>query len=884
MRTDPHMPPDFLLRFFRWFCHPRLRDHIEGDLLEVYGLNVKASGRKMADIRFAIDVMLLLRPAIVRDLQFDYRQNTYGMYKSYLKVGWRNLLRSKGYSLINITGLAIGMSVAILNGLSIWHEFSYNKSFENYGRIAHVAERGLNREEGGQWMGTTMTFPLATELMSTYRQHFKRISRTSWDGDYILSSGETNASARGLYVDNEFPEMFSFKMVSGNRSGLADPKSMLISASVAKTLFGNTDPVGEIVLLNNKVELKISGVFQDFPDNSKFNALQFVAPWEVFLSSNPWIEQRATNDWRNHFLKIYVELEDGQSIESIQQIIQPALKFAPEDQEKAAAMQTHLYLYPMRDWHFHPESSRNARYNPILMIKLVAMIGLFVLILACINFMNLSTARSEKRAKEVGIRKTIGSVRAQLVQQFFSESILVVLFAFMLALVLTNAFLPVFNEIATKQVRMPWTNGYFWSASLVFVLITGLLAGSYPAIYLSSFNPINTLKGQFRTGRNATTPRKVLVVFQFCISVILIIATMIVYQQIQHAKDRPVGYDREGLIMVQKKSGEFYGKYDVLRNQLKNTGVVSEVSESMGPVTEVVSGNNGWDWRGRNPNVDESFATLSVSHLHGKTAGWQFIMGRDFDITQANDSSGLVINESAMKFMGLKDPIGEPVTWTWWRDKRKMEYKIIGVVRDMVMDSPYAPVEPTIFYLKGFNGNPNWINIRINPEVAASDALPKIERVFRQVIPGAPFEYKFVDEEYGMKFGKEERIGNLALIFAVLAVIISALGLFGLASFTAERRTKEIGIRKVLGASVANVWGMLSKDFVMLVVISCVLSAPVSWYLLSKWLENFSYRTEISIWTFVAAAAGAVVLTLLTVSYQAVRAALANPVRSLRSE
>jgi putative ABC transport system permease protein len=806
------------------------------------------------------------------------------MYKSYLKVAWRNLLRNKSYSIINIGGLAIGMTVAMLNGLWIWNELSYNKYFENYGRVAQIAETGFDFERGGTWVGTTMVYPLGTELIDNYSQHFKRIARTSWYGDYILSAGQNKLSANGLYVDSDFPDMFSFRMIRGVRSSLSKPQSVLISASASRALFGDEDPLNRTISINNKTEVTITGVYEDFPGNTQFSGVNFFAPMSLFLADNKWIEESALADWRNHFMKIYVELPEGKSFEEVNAQVKTALRFDPEDQAKATKAKRELYLYPMSEWYLHPPGLRTGQYEPIMMIRLVGAIGLFVLLLACINFMNLSTARSEKRAKEVGIRKTIGSVRQQLVQQFFSESLLVVCFAFILALTLATACLPKFNEIASKQIEIPLTNFWFWGAGIVFVILTSLLAGSYPAMYLSSFNPVKVLKGTFRMGMLAALPRKILVVFQFSISVILIIGTAIVYQQIQFAKNRPVGYDRNGLIMIPKRSAEFYGKYDVLRNEWKKTGAVLEVSESMGAVTEVVSGNNGWDWKGRNPNIDESFATLAVSHLHGKTAGWQFILGRDFDIEQASDSSAIIINESALNIMGLANPIGEPVTWTWWTDKRKMDYKIIGVVKDMVMDSPYAPVEPTVFYLRGFNGTPTWINIKVNPQVSLQEALPKIQAVFEKIIPSAPFEYKFADEEYALKFAKEERIGRLASIFAVLAIFISCLGLVGLASFVAEQRTKEIGIRKVLGASVSNLWQMLSKDFVVLVVISCLVATPMAYYFLSGWLQKFSYRTEISVWILMSTAIGAIALTVLTVSYQAIKAALMNPVKSLRSE
>ena len=853
--------------------------------MELYQDRIRELGKRKADIRFIIDVILLFRPGVIRQPCGYRSSNTYGMYKSYFIIGWRNLLRAKGYSLINIGGLAIGMSVAMLSGLAIWHEFSFNKYFENYDRIAQVAETGLDMENGGRWMGTTMTYPLATELFDKHSDNFKRIVRTSWDANCILSSGETAISLRGLYADTEFPEMFSLRMLVGSRAGLTDTHAILISASAAKSLFGTEDVVNRHVRMNNKIDLTISGVFEDFPLNTNFHEKHFFASWDLFLAQNNWIEERALTDWRNHFLKIYVEIPTDGLFESVTGKVKRALKFDPADREKATRNNQQLELYPMSRWHLYPTDRRQGAYEPMVMLKLVGTIGIFVLLLACINFMNLSTARAERRAKEVGIRKTIGSVRSQLINQFFSESFLVVLFSFAVAIGLTSLFLPTFNTISTKNIAMPWTNIWFWVSGFVFVIFTSILAGSYPALYLSSFNPIKALKGTFRVGRLATVPRKVLVVVQFSISVVLIIATIVVNQQIQFGKDRPVGYDRDGLIMIQKKSPDFYGKYDALRNELKNTGVVFEVSESMGPVTEVASGNNGWDWKGRDTDIEASFATLSVSHLHGKTVGWQFIEGRDFDPGIPSDSFAIIINEAALKFMKLDNPVGELVSWTWWSDKsRVMNYKILGVIKDMVMESPYEPVEPTIFYVKGLNGNPNWINIKIDPKSSVSEALSKIESVFKKVIPSVPFEYKFVDDEYARKFGKEERLANLGSIFAILAIFISCLGLLGLASFVAEQRTKEIGIRKVLGASVANLWSMLSRDFVVLVIISCVVAIPVAYYLLNGWLQKFDYHTNISIWVFVGTFAGALAITMLTVSYQAIRAALLNPVSSLRSE
>jgi putative ABC transport system permease protein len=851
--------------------------------LEIYKKDVESSPRK-AKWKFTWSVIKYFRPEFIKSFN-SHQPNAYSMYKSYFKIGWRNLLRYKGYSLINIGGLAIGMMVAILNGLWIWHELSYNKYFNNYNRIAKVAEVGLNPEDGRFYKGTTVTYPLGTQLTENYAGQFKRIARATFQNEKILTAGEIKITSRGLYIEDSAPELFSFKMISGTRNALTEMHSVVISQSIAASLFGSHDPINQTLRINNKTDVTVTGVYEDFPQNTEFNEVGFFAPWSLYVWENKWIQERALTDLRNHFFNIYVEIEEGKTFEEVSSRIKGALQFAPEDLENAKKRKAELDLYPMSDWHLYPNWRGAGQMEPVLMLKLVGAIGLFVLALACINFVNLSTARAEKRAKEIGIRKTIGSIRSQLVSQFFSESFLVVIFSFILAIVLTVLVLPGFNLIASKNMEIPLGNGWFWLACFCFVMFTSLLAGVYPALYLSSFNPIRALKGTFRIGRFASLPRKVLVVFQFSISVILIIGTMVVYRQIQYAKDRPVGYTREGLIMMRKQSSDFNGKYEVLRNELKNTGMVYEVSESMGPMTEIYSGNGGWDWKDRNPEEDKNFATLSVSHLHGKTVGWQFVQGRDFDPSIASDSLGIIITESALHYMKLEEPIGEPVSWTWWSDKsRVLNYKILGVIKDMVMDSPYAPAEPTIFYVKGLNGNPTWINIKINPQVSVSEALPKIESVFKKVIPAVPFEYKFADDEYAAKFGKEERIANLAFIFAGLAIFISCLGLLGLASFVAETRTKEIGIRKVLGASVAGLWRMLSKDFVWLVLIACIVATPLAYYLMNEWLQKFVYRTNISIWVFVATGVGAISITLITISYQAIKAALMNPVNSLKSE
>ena len=506
-------------------------------------------------------------------------------------------------------------------------------------------------------------------------------------------------------------------------------------------------------------------------------------------------------------------------------------------------------------------------------------IGVFVLLLACINFMNLSTARSEKRAKEVGIRKAVGSSRSQLIKQFYGESLLIAFFSFVLSLLLVELTLPWFNKVADKEIAILWNNPGFWIAGLIFTFITGLLAGSYPALYLSSFNSVKVLKGTFRAGRFATIPRKVLVTAQFTVSIALIIGTAIVYRQIQYAKDRPVGYSQAGLISLQMKSPDFDRKYDVLKTELLNTGVVENVARANYAITDTRGWNGGFNWEGKPALEGQSFNTIFVDQEYGKTVGWELIQGRGFSKGLATDSASIILNESAVKLAGLKYPVGQVVKWEpGWRPA--MHFTIIGVTRDMVKGSPFQPTYPSVIFL----GKGNWLFAKIRDNTDIRKALAKIEAGFKKVITDVPFDYKFVDEEYGLKFAAEERIGNLAIFFAVLAIFISCLGLFGLASYVAEQRTKEIGIRKVLGASVFNLWKLLSWDFVTLVIISCFIAIPVAWYFLAGWLQKYEYRTNMAPWIFAAAACGALIITLLTVSFQAIKAAIANPVTSLRTE
>ncbi|HMR91402.1 MAG TPA: ABC transporter permease [Chitinophagaceae bacterium] len=798
------------------------------------------------------------------------------MFLNYLKIAWRNLLKNRRSSFINIFGLAVGMAVAMLIGLWIWDEISFNKSNRSYKRTGQILQH--QTFNGTIFTGPAIPFPLGEELRATYGDQFQYVAMASWQGDHILSAGDKHITQNGMYTEKDGPKIFDLEMVSGTIEGLTSPNSILLAESAAKAFFGGADPINQLMKIDSKLDVKVTGVFKDLPHNTTLNEIKFIAPWDLFKTSEDWLTRAATQ-WGNNSFQCFAQIKENDQFAAVnKRIINAKLDKVPDDEKR---FNSQVFLHPMKDWHLRSSWKNGIQSGgQVEYVRMFAIIGIFVLLLACINFMNLSTARSEKRAKEVGIRKTIGSVKTQLIGQFLAESVLVALIAFVLSILLTQLSLPWFNQVAGKQMHILWGNGWFWMAGIGFAILTGLIAGSYPAFYLSSFQPVKVLKGTFKAGRLAALPRKVLVVLQFTVSVALIIGTIIVYRQIQHSKNRPVGYDRSNLVMIMMQSPDFYGKFDILRNELKRQGAIAEMSESSNPVTAVWSNSGGFTWEGKDPNLDADFATFWVTHEYGKTVGFEIKEGRDFSRDFISDSAAILINEAAIKFMNIKDPVGKIVRWG--DEAEAPAYTIVGIVKDMVMNSPYTPVKQAIYLLN--YENVNVINLKLHPEKSTAASLAIIEKVFRSTIPSAPFEYKFADQEYARKFSQEERIGKLAGFFTILAILISCLGLFGLASFVAEQRTKEIGIRKIVGASVFSLWKLLSKDFVWLVVIACLVAVPLAWYYLHGWLQQYDYRVGISWWAILAAVSGALVITLLTVSFQAIKAAISNPVKSLRTE
>ncbi len=794
------------------------------------------------------------------------------MIRNYFKIAWRNLVKNKALSFINIGGLSVGMAVAMLLSLWIWDELSFNTYHHNYNHIAQVM---LNQtRNGGINTGPGIPAGLGAELRKSYGNDFKYVVMSSFSNGHILAAGEKKVSSSGSFMEPDAPKLFTLKIIEGTDNSSGDPSSILLSESLSKSLFGNVSGVNKMVTMDNGKNFKVAGVYEDPPTNTELylRNVSFIGPWSY--QAEHVLPDWVFNAWGWDCAKLFVQINANADMAKVSEKIKNAVyaKANNGDQKSKPA----LLLEPMSKWHLYQYKDGSLVWGKMEYVWLFGMIGIFVLLLACINFMNLSTARSEKRAKEVGIRKAVGSLRNQLVKQFFCESLLIATLSFLLSISLVLAAIPWFNEVSGKQLTILWDNPFFWLTALGFTFLTSMIAGSYPAFYLSSFKPVKVLKGTFKAGPLAAIPRKVLVVVQFSVSIVLIIATIVVFKQIEFAENRPVGYSKDGLVSIALMNDDLYRQFDAFRNDLMGSGSVSEVAESSEPVTSNDFNAGGLQWRGKDPGLADNFGIVNVTTEYGKTIGWQFVAGRDFSKQFLTDSNSIILNEAAVQYMGLKKPVGETVRM--WNNN----YTVIGVVKNMVMNSPYEPVKQTIFNInKGMGGV---LNLKINPNVSAHQALRKIEAVFKNYSPSIPFSYKFADEEYAKKFEGEERIGKLARFFTALAIFISCMGLFGMASFMAEQRVKEIGVRKVLGASVFGLWRLMSKDFVIMVVISLFVAMPVAWWMMHNWLKNYTYRTDLSWWVFAISGFGAIAITLLTVSYQSIKAAIANPVTSLRSE
>jgi putative ABC transport system permease protein len=789
------------------------------------------------------------------------------MLKNYIKIAVRNLVKNKGYASINILGLAMGMAVALLIGLWVRYERSFDDFHENRASIARVMKKTYFNNQKGTQNGIML--PLAAEL----RAHFseaKYVTRVDWGDKHSLVAGEQKLSKEGYYADPDFLKMFTFPLIKGNvEQALKDPYSIVLTESLAKVMFGNAEPVGKVIKIDNQFEVMVTGVLKDIPKNSSLE-FDYLMPYELNIATSGFV-RGALDEWGNNFLQTYVQLNKGVTPEAFSKRIANLVRKKMNDKDESL-----LFVHPMPKWHLFGEFKDWVNTGgAIEYVRLFAVIGMLVLLIACINFMNLSTARSEKRAREVGIRKAVGSQRQQLIAQFLTESMLTALLGFVLALVIVEFALPYLKDVGFEHITFSLKDAPLMAVAFAGCIVTGLLAGSYPALYLSGFVPVKVLKGTFQVGKAANLPRKILVVTQFTFSIALIIGTVIVFQQIQHAKSRPMGYNPEKLIWL-SLSSDLQKNFRPMRTELMSSGYVEAVSRTSSPMTGVYNQWNAFSWPGIDPKSQPLFSALMVDPAYFKAAGLKLKEGRFFAENMPSDSNAVVLNEASVKLMGFKNPVGSHIRFG------NDDMTVIGVTKNVIQQNPYDEVQPAVMLMRPDFTFQSLIRFKSGADL--KKALAAIQPVIEKYNPSYPFEYRFVDDEYDRKFRSEDQIGQLAGIFAVLAILISCLGLFGLASFMAERRTKEIGVRKVMGASISQLWLLLSRDFVLLVLISCAIASPLAYYFLQNWLAKYNYHISISPFVFVGAGGAAVLVTLATISFQSIKAALMNPVKSLRSE
>ncbi len=876
--TNPS-PPKWADKLLRLFLPSDLAEELQGDMHEQFEVQVEEVGLAKARWLYVWEVLRFCRPYYLKrrlagnaeSINNYYSLINIVMLQNYIKIAFRNLMRAKGYVFINISGLAVGIAACALIILWIQNELQYDRFYSKTDRLYQVYNKDIFSGTPSVWGSTPR--PLGPALKQNYAE-IEETSRFRPTG-FTLSVGDTKMNANGAFVDPSFLSLFDFPLKSGNvQSALTGNNGIVITEALAEKLFGTSLAVGKVVQVDNKESFAVTGVLENIPDNSKFSDVSYFMPYNYFVTlswgSDAW---ESNNDYTYVLLKEHAD--EAVVNQKIKKVTAEHLKGIIEDVKNRQIM-----LHPAGKWHLYSKQENGELVEGrIVTVRLFGLIAIFILLIAAVNFINLSTARSEKRAKEVGVRKVAGAQKVSLVLQFIGESVLLTFMAGVVALLIVLLALPFFNQLTGKTLSLAFTSGYFWLSALGVLLFTGLLAGFYPAFFLANFQPIKVLKGAISGQRAAFTPRKVLVVVQFTFAIVLILATLIINRQIDHAQTRNNGYDQNNLLFTYL-SGDLPGHYTALQAELMQSGAVVAMSKSLGPLTEINTRQWGVTWPGSTQaDKDVEFDKFGTDSNFLKTTGTSLVAGREIDINKyRTDSNAVMLNEAAVKKMNLKSPIGTTVRI------QNADWHVVGVVKDFIFASPYDPVNPILIEGPGGTAAKKWLSIRLNNNKPKAENLENIERIFAKYNPAYPFEYNFADDSYKSKFADEQRTGALTGLFTGLTIFIACLGLFGLAAYTAQQRTKEIGIRKALGAPILSVVQLLTKDFVRLLLIAFAIGAPIGWYVMEQWLQGFSYRIVLGAGVFILTLVSAIVIVLISVSFQAIKAALVNPVKSLRSE
>jgi ABC-type antimicrobial peptide transport system permease subunit len=788
--------------------------------------------------------------------------NSGGLLNNYFKTSCRSLMRNKTFSTINVIGLAVGMAGAILLLLWIQNIFNYDNFHTKRDRIYQIYNREQSGGEVHVWSSTS--HPLGPALKEGWSQIEESV-RLNWVGAFILKNGDKQLQSQGFLTDPGFFSVFDFPLLKGNpKTALKEQHSIILTETTAQKLFGEEDAMGKVIRIDSNVNFTVTGIAKNLPANSSFN-FDYLVPWS-YTKEVGW----DNTDWGSSSIATYVLLKPGVSEQTGNQLIANVIT------KNDPKVKTKVFLHPMRKWVLWSRFENGQIAGGwIDQVRLMGIIAAFILLIACINYMNMSTARSEKRAKEVGIRKVAGAGRNSLVVQFISESMIIALVAGILGLIIAQSALGWFNRLAGDRLTIPYNHPGFWLSALGFVFFTGLLAGSYPAFYLSAFKPVKVLKGTFKAVHALVTPRKVLVVVQFTFAIIFIICTLIIYRQILHAQSRDVGINMDKLAFAYVK-GDMSKNYQLIKQELLNKGLATSVTRTNSPVTDIWSNTDRYSWEGKAADERVGFAQFLADDDFIQTMGVKVIAGRDINTRQyPTDSTAMLLTESAVKKMGLKEPVGQIIKGEF------DDWHVVGVISDFLPGSPFQPVEPIV--LQG--PNKDWFGaVSFRLKNTSKAELEKVAQVFKKYNPDYPFEYYLAQEAHINKFRGQKSTGELAAVFAGLTILISCLGLFALATYMAESRIKEVGVRKVLGASVSALVSLLSTGFLKLIFIAFLVASPVAWWLMHSWLQRFAYRIEIGWWVFGVTGLVTVLIAILTVTYQALKAALSSPVKALRSE
>jgi len=788
------------------------------------------------------------------------------MIKNYIKTTLRSLLKNRSYSFLNIAGLAIGITCASLIFLWVQDEMTYNHNYAKRDVLYKVYENQTYNGKTSTFFGTPGPM---SKAMKAEISGIKNAARMTGDGDnQLFALGDKAITEKGNYADPELFSMLQLPFAKGSAAdAFAQLKSVVISETMAKKFFGETDPMGKTLKVNNEQAFTVTGVFKDLPKNSTYQ-FQWLSPMANIDHKQSWM-----TIWGANWCRTLVELEPNANLANINKQLSHYIA-----SKTKATNTTQCFLFAMNDWNLHNNfTDGKMDGGRIQYVKTFSFIAWIILLIACINFMNLSTARSEQRAKEVGVRKVMGAGKGKLIGQFIGESIIMSFISVLIAVGLIYLAMPSFNDLVQKELSVNIFDPLHLMYLVGISLITGLLAGSYPAFYLSSFNPITVLKNiRIKSSSSSGFIRQSLVVIQFSVSIILIIGTIIIYQQIQHVKNRSVGYNKNNLVYIELQ-GKQSERFTPVYNDLMRSGIVENAALSDNKVLEIGSNNDNYSWDGKDASKNPLISWQNVSPQFLSTMGFKLAAGHDFNNDSKIDSNNVIINESFAKQMGKEGRVGGIL-----REGGTRPLQVIGILKDYLYNDMYGTAAPLVLY--NHPAGTSILSIRFKPGVDIQDAITKAGGVVKADYPGYPFEYKFIDSDFEQLFKTETLTGTLAGVFASLAIFISSLGLFGLAAYTAERRIKEIGIRKVLGASVSGLTGLLSKDFLKLVGLSCLIAFPIAWYLVNNWLQGYQYRVNINFGVFLLAGITAIIIALATVSFQAIKAALMNPVKSLRSE